>query len=504
MEINKSYWWQVLIILAILLRFILAFIAVPSGDAAWHLTVARYIATEHQIPTFEFLGRDNFWAPPLFHLIAAVFYSIGNLISESVAEITMKLVSPLASSLLIVLTYSLVKQLKDEKTAKISSLLVAYIPISISLGVQSYVDSTLALFVTLSVYLMLQKRIIFSALAASLAIQTKFTGIFILPLLIYLLLKGEKDIVSSLKSKRTWVNIAHFTLIAFLVGLPWFVRNAMVFGNPFWPFLIQLLGGVNVPFEAHPQASLSNLRELDYIPQLYFEFFGVPNGHIENLFFFDIPRILIVLWIIGIILFTIPFILGMIKYIKRLVVKKEHTDIVLTLWCVGFVVMITIYIYEIGGAYFRLLFPLLVPLTLLWVEGYSSISPRIPQLSIFLLTLLFIAGFSSGEITKTLLAKQSWEVYEPDYEWIRENTPKESIIFYLGQTLSYHAHRRVTFPPRPLKNEENLYIWVNQNLRLEIQSILPSGMLQEIQSHPNNYLVYNNTRTGTLIYKTQQ
>src|SRR3989338_1794939 len=67
----------VVIVIAIVLRFALASIHNISGDACWQLSNARFMAENKKIPLFEQFGRDEpFWAPPFFHIISAIVYSI--------------------------------------------------------------------------------------------------------------------------------------------------------------------------------------------------------------------------------------------------------------------------------------------------------------------------------------------------------------------------------------------------------------------------------------------
>ena len=50
------------IIIAIILRFSLIGTYAVSGDACWHMSAARFMANNYQIPLFEPIGRDEpFW-----------------------------------------------------------------------------------------------------------------------------------------------------------------------------------------------------------------------------------------------------------------------------------------------------------------------------------------------------------------------------------------------------------------------------------------------------------
>jgi len=71
----------IVITLGIIVRLFLAYASHPSGDGCWHLSVARFMASNLKIPLLEPLGREVFWEPPVFHIIAAAFYKIFCLVS---------------------------------------------------------------------------------------------------------------------------------------------------------------------------------------------------------------------------------------------------------------------------------------------------------------------------------------------------------------------------------------------------------------------------------------
>src|SRR3989338_4544714 len=117
--IDYSKWTFYLIILAIIIRFSLAFIYTVSGDACWHLSAARFISEEGKLPLFDPIGRDEpFWAPPLFHIIAAFF----------------------------------------------GMLFFLFIPIMMDYSVLGYGEAVLTFFVLLSLYLALGQRFVLSGL----------------------------------------------------------------------------------------------------------------------------------------------------------------------------------------------------------------------------------------------------------------------------------------------------------------------------------------------------
>ena len=182
----------IVIVIGILIRFSLASMHHISGDACWQLSNARYLAENNKFPLFEFFGRDEpFWAPPLFHFFVAFVFNFFNAFSNEVANSSIKFVSPVFGSLTLIFSYLIFRKLFDEKISFYAILFLTFIPIHIDYSVFGYVEATLTFFVVLSFYFALENRAFLSAISAGLAILTKYNGIFVLPLLIYILKTGK-------------------------------------------------------------------------------------------------------------------------------------------------------------------------------------------------------------------------------------------------------------------------------------------------------------------------
>ena len=101
---------------------------------------------------------------------------------------------------------------------------------------------------------------------------------------------------------------------------------------------------------------------------------------------------------------------------------------------------------------------------------------------------------------KVKFAANSWDSYKEDFEWVRENTNQNSIFIAEGQCIPYNIERTSLYA-----TEENLgkanYVWINQNFKLDVRSILTNEKLQSVKS--KNYdVAYEDKRTGTRIYDT--
>jgi len=473
----------IIITIGILLRFSLASVYHPSGDACWHFSVARFIADEGRIPLFEQFGRDEpFWAPPIFHLILAFFYKAFSILNQSMAEFSMKMVSPLFSSLTLIISYLIIKELFSKKTALYSLIFLTFLPLSMDYGIFGYVDSTLSFFVVLSVYFMLKNRVISSALCFGLAILTKYNGGFILPVLLLIIYKkNKKDFL-----KKTLL----FISVSALIGLPWFARNWVQLGNPVWPFFNSIFHGLELYLTSNVgSAKIMSLFSLNGLMAFYLGFFGIPNGNINTLFFFKIPAIqlLFPIWLIATIIFTVPLFLGL-KKLKR---KK-----ILFTWIGSYIVLILLYVMSAGWSVSRFMLPALPAIALIWGNGLDKTKHK--KTATTILTLIMI-GFVFTGFIKVTMAANSWDSHKEDFDWIKANTNKEAVL--LGyQCISYNTNRFSIIPhPENIKKAD--YIFVNEEFKLEPRSIVNAEILKTIKEK-NFKEVYQNQETGTAIYKT--
>src|SRR3989338_1334996 len=270
------------IIIGAALRFFLAAISHPAGDSCWHLSVARFIAGNGRIPFTEPFGdgREVFWAPPIFHVVAAAVYRFFGLFSASAAEFAVKLVSPLFGSLTLPIVFLTARKLLGSgRLAFYAVFFVAFLPIPVYASAISFVDAFVAFFVAAAIYLALCGRVLSGAAMAGLAVSSKQNALFVLPVFFLALF-------SRYGGGFTFVKKSFIAAVAIAItGLPWLIRNLVLLGNPFWPFLYKLIGGKIVPTVMETQFSAGFLLNPAHILQFYLEFFGVPLGNLAALSF---------------------------------------------------------------------------------------------------------------------------------------------------------------------------------------------------------------------------
>lgn len=483
----------IIILIGIIIRFSLAFIYNPSGDACWHLSVARFIANNNSIPTFEPLGRYAFWVFPFFHIIAAFLYKLSSIFSKEVAEFSMKFISPFFGSLTLLLTFQIAKKLYNKKIAFYATLFIAFLPISIYYGSISFLGAMVSFFVLLSVLFMLKNKVSFSAISVSIAILTKYMAIFIVPVLLYILYVNNKD------RKKLIKKILILCFILLIIVTPWLARNYIVLGNPFWPFLTSIFGGYEsyLPAVSFEDVSSKKIFDINYLSRIHLGLFGFPHGNISSLSFLNVPfiELLFTGWLILTILFILPFFIGLFK-----VNYKNNKTKILIAWIGLFLIGLLLYIINTGASYPRLLLPGLAAISIIWAIGLETILKKYKKI-IKLFLICCIIMFISAEFIKFTIATNAWGFYSDDFKWIKENTKKTDIFMVDGQCIHYNINRFTTEPSKDFKDAH--YIWYNQNFKIEIGSILSQEIVNEIKMQ-NLAQIYYNPETGTRIYKTNK
>ena len=171
----------------------------------------------------------------------------------------------------------------------------------------------------------------------------------------------------------------------------------------------------------------------------------------------------------------------------------------LYVWIASFLAVTVLYIMSLGIVSARFILPAAPALAVLWAQGLDSIlkkfaSFKTASVAVILILVGCIFVFSAVESAKTAIAAKSWSAYNGDFNWVRQNTPENSMMAYRGQCLSYNVHR---FSNYDLSKAD--YVWVNQDFRLEPISIVEPEVLQRVQQ--DFVPVYESNSTGTMIYE---
>ncbi|MBU1888211.1 MAG: glycosyltransferase family 39 protein [Candidatus Omnitrophica bacterium] len=213
--------------------------------------IVNQLPETHNSPLF-------FFHPPLFCLLLA-FVKI-------LFGIRMEILVPILSAALTVwLVFLIAKRLYNEKVALLAAAINALCPVSLHASTKIWMDSTLALFVTASVYIALiaskKERIIyyvFLGIVLAAAIMTKLTGFIIFPLILFILWYKNAT-----KKKILYALFA--AVLTIILISPWFYLVHSVFGTiSFWwlkknPQLLEMFPFAKMITERPVHFYISNL-----------------------------------------------------------------------------------------------------------------------------------------------------------------------------------------------------------------------------------------------------
>lgn len=111
--------------------------------------------------------------------------------------------------------------------------------------------------------------------------------------------------------------------------------------------------------------------------------------------------------------------------------------------------------------------------------------------------IVMIIALASSEAVKFGLANRAWSAYQKDFDWVKENTPKESVFLAGGQCIQYQIDR-ISLQPAPENLPKADYVWVNQEFRLDRRAVLDKDMLSKVRSEGE--IAYRNELISTEIY----
>ncbi len=485
----------IVIFIGIVLRFFLASISHVTGDACWHVNAAKFIANNYKIPVFEPIGRTHFWAPPLFHIITAVFYKFFYIFGKGSAEFSVKLVSPVFGSLMLVYTFLIAKKIFNAKIAFYAVFFLTFLPNHIYHSSIPYIGPMVSLLILASIYYLINDKVIISAILAGLAMLTKFQGIFLYPILIFIIY------IKFWKYRRVFIKkFLLITVVSGLIGSLHYLRGLFLFGSPF---------GGTVGFTSFNILDLVNLKL--YL-KLYLSFFGVPSGHLSNLFLITHPvlKLLLLGWLFATIFFFLPLIIGFFSFIR----KKRKENVFILVWLVSYLLFLFFMMTSSKSYIFsRYLMPIFPVFSIFWALGISYVLLKLKKKKkiFFIVLLVSVVGFVSAEFIKSNMVKGMWGFYEDDFEWVRSNIPKDGVILvshdncftynFNRYTITYYQGYNISSID-DLEKYDVSYVWVNQEFDVTSafekgRSPYPDEFYNDIQKFD---VLYYNNNTGTYIY----
>jgi 4-amino-4-deoxy-L-arabinose transferase-like glycosyltransferase len=207
----------------------------PTGyDAtSYHLPMARYFTEWHAIGVAPYLRF------PVFTLNMQMLFTLMLMVGDGIDA---QMVHYLTFILIAVALIAWGKRAQSLRSGLWAAAMVFASLHFFALASVADVDLGLTLFVTLGIYSFMNwislrddKWLWLSAVFLGLASGTKYSALFVVLMLAVVALYYD------IRARRLRFSLI-FALIAILVGCPWYIRNAIVAGNPVWPFFSDFFG----------------------------------------------------------------------------------------------------------------------------------------------------------------------------------------------------------------------------------------------------------------------
>jgi hypothetical protein len=368
-------------------------------------------------------------------------------------EILAKLIVFAFFPLTLIAIYGISRHFWSSATSIYATAIAATIPSAIQMATLAMVDLPLAFFLLLALFSLIYwikkfsyKWLIASSIFSGFALGIKYTAFFyalgLLSILIILYgfmnKRGIKNIIKALLI---------FAIITIIVSSPWWIKNYVYTGNPFFPAFYKYFGGKN--WSQAQETKLQQNTANDIIDKL------------DILSLLKIPLLLNVNPIIfglvgsspGVILFIFfPLLFFYIKKEKLIQILLSFSSLFLIIWLLTF---------KQGRFALAMFFCLAIVLGYSFREFLLNIKH---YWRVLLCALLIFFIF----INYTIFYKNHKRIFDPfpyllDLEtkeqyltraigaypaisYINRNLPKDAVILFIGETRNFYCQRRVIAP----------------------------------------------------------
>ncbi len=198
-----------------------------------------YSKTIHEDPFFT-TGHNRIFLP-LFAYIGAIFLLITNFFNIALIK-SLQLLNLILGTLTVSFTYVTAKRATDDsRIPNLSGLLIATNPVHVIYSVSSLTEILFGLFLLLTVFFFIDMNnhrysLFLSGFCFSLACITRYESWALIPLFIPFFYIKRHEI------GERWIQIIGAACIGLLGVSLWFLREAVVFGNPWIPLEHYLSG----------------------------------------------------------------------------------------------------------------------------------------------------------------------------------------------------------------------------------------------------------------------
>jgi len=428
--IQNKYDKAFLLVLAASIIAGLWFFLISKGQPLWYDS-ANFLSTAKKL-AFGLSNVNDIWYYRrgfLWVLISAFFFKTG------IGEIGIQFSGVLFYTGFVFVSYLLLREMIDKKTALFASTLLAFSWVLLFFVGRSMTDIPAAFFLTLALFLFWKgyvlkkgnKYLYLFGFFFGLTALTRFESmIFILPFFVYIFLDQK---LKMFMDKKLWITLGIFIITL----MPHFILYSMHYGFFLTDIFSYYLGIGAQATSLGSSASAATFANL-------FDYFGfsvglpyVLMGTQSSSFLTILGGILVVFMIIGAILFFVNLFLGFDKIFKDKEIQKKFFILIWMLF--PLLVLGWINAGSVEQRYIMQIFPflfLIVAIPFTKLEGLLVKHFKIKQATAIVLVFLILLGTIIPGIVwaKSLvdMKKSSYLQVEESALWLKANSNPNDII----------------------------------------------------------------------------
>lgn len=206
-------------------------------DDKAHYEYVVYLVSNWSFPPAE--GGFEYSQPPLFYMFGSLAFYLSSFFSQIEPMRAVQFVSMLLGVANIFLVYLIAKEIFPDnyRIQLFTVTLASVLPVHILLSGMINNDTAVAFFVSLVFYFLVVyeknpnlRNLVFLGVAGGLALLSKYWGVLVLPILVlYFLWRA----LEKRNLKHEAFNVSILVFVSMLTGGWWYIRNYLLYGNPF-------------------------------------------------------------------------------------------------------------------------------------------------------------------------------------------------------------------------------------------------------------------------------
>ncbi len=423
LEIRKKKTIIIFAFLYSILIFSLSPINLPISDSAGYADIGKNLIKEG---CFCSNSELQIFRAPLYPLMIAFFMLISG-------EMFMKLLPSVVSFFLIVVSFCFsLKITGSRKTALLTSVLFAFLPLVFYNSMQILSDILFTLFTITAFWMYVRfledssnRNLVPWSIFTAFAFFTRFTAVLLIPVFFFHFIFAKNQGPGRVRMKK----FLSFLLIILIILTPWIFWRASV--GPMNEAVVLESRFTNT-FEGFIRLEMIALENGKPLNANNIAFEAVVPVQVINT-----ARIALML-----LIFLTPFVSIFFVYVAYMFLRKDRDrgscEFLLFVWVFTFLLFHTMFPYSVDSRY---LLPIALPLTILFADRVSGIENQ--KLFALFITAQLIISFSIIYVdSQSRWTRIQTEVFQNAGFWLRDNTPLNSTVFSLGApVITYYSER---------------------------------------------------------------